>query len=86
MHNKPPFGYMRPWTTGPFFLFRASHIYAALTCLNPYAHDIYIDGIQIFSKTEAEHQAHVPLVLEVLKREKSYVCRAKSSFAQIEIN
>jgi hypothetical protein len=39
----------------------------------------------IFSKTEAEHQAHVRLVLEVLKCEKFYVCKAKSSFAQKEI-
>jgi hypothetical protein len=46
---------------------------------------VYIDDILIFSKTEAEHQAHVRLVLEVLKREKFYVCKAKSSFAQKEI-
>jgi len=42
---------------------------------------VYIDDILIFSKTEAEHQAHVRLVLDVLKREKFYVCKAKSSFA-----
>jgi hypothetical protein len=29
--------------------------------------DIYIDDILIFSKTEAKHQAHVRLVLEMLK-------------------
>jgi hypothetical protein len=46
---------------------------------------VYIDDILTFSKTEAEHQAHVRLVLEVLKREKFYVCNAKSSFAQTEI-
>ena len=46
---------------------------------------VYIDDILIFSKTEAEHQAHVRLVLEVLKREKFFVCKAKSSFAQQEI-
>jgi hypothetical protein len=46
---------------------------------------VYIDDILVFSKTEAEHQAHVRLVLEVLKREKFYVCNAKSSFAQTEI-
>jgi hypothetical protein len=46
---------------------------------------VYIDDILIFSKTEAEHQAHVRLVLEMLKREKFYVCKAKSSFAQKEI-
>jgi hypothetical protein len=46
---------------------------------------VYIENIRIFSKTEAEHQAHVRLVLEALKREKFYVCKAKSSFAQKEI-
>jgi hypothetical protein len=46
---------------------------------------VYIDDILIFSKTEAEHQAHVRLVLEVLKHEKFYVCKAKSSFAETEI-
>jgi hypothetical protein len=46
---------------------------------------VYIDDILIFSKTEAEHQAHVRLVLEVLKREKFFVCKAKSSFAQKEV-
>src|SRR6476661_4351401 len=46
---------------------------------------VYIDDILIFSKSEAEHQAHVRLVLEVLKREKFFVCKAKSSFAQQEI-
>jgi hypothetical protein len=34
---------------------------------------VYIDDILIFSKTEAEHQAHVRLVLEMLKRE-SFTC------------
>jgi hypothetical protein len=46
---------------------------------------VYIDDILIFSKSEAEHQAYVRLVLEVLKREKFYVCKAKSSFAQKEV-
>jgi hypothetical protein len=46
---------------------------------------VYIDAILIFSKSEAKHQAHVRLVLEVLKREKFYVCKAKSSFAQKEV-
>jgi hypothetical protein len=46
---------------------------------------VYIDDILIFSKAEAEHQAHVRLVLEVLKREKIFMCKATSSFAQKEI-
>jgi hypothetical protein len=46
---------------------------------------VYIDDILNFPKTEAKHQAHVHLVLEVLKREKFFVCKAKSSSAQQEI-
>jgi hypothetical protein len=46
---------------------------------------VCIDNILIFSKSEAEHQTHVRLVLEVLKRERFFVCKAKSSFAQLEI-
>jgi hypothetical protein len=47
--------------------------------------DVYIDDILTFSMTNAKHQAHVRLVLAVLKRRKFYVCKAKSSFAQSEI-
>jgi hypothetical protein len=39
---------------------------------------VYIDDILIFSKIETEHQAHVRLVLEVLKCEKLCVqCKCK---------
>jgi hypothetical protein len=56
--------------------------------LHPYIRQfvvVYIDDILIFSMSEAEHQAHVRLVLKVLKREKFFVCKAKSSFALQEI-
>jgi hypothetical protein len=46
---------------------------------------VYIDDILIFSRTEAEHKAYVRLVLKMLRHEKFYVCKAKSSFAQKEI-
>jgi hypothetical protein len=46
---------------------------------------VYVDDILIFSKTKVEHQAHVRLVLVVLKPEKFYVCKAKSNFAQKEV-
>jgi hypothetical protein len=46
---------------------------------------VYIDDILIFSRTEVEHKAHVRLVLEMLRHEKFYVCKAKSSVAQKEI-
>jgi hypothetical protein len=56
--------------------------------LHPYIRKfvvVYIDDNLFFLQSEAEHQAHVRLVLEVLKREKFYVCKAKSSFAQKEV-
>jgi hypothetical protein len=46
---------------------------------------VYIDDILIFSRTEEEHKAHVRLILDVLKREKFYVCISKSTFVAEEI-
>jgi hypothetical protein len=46
---------------------------------------VYLDNILINSRTEEEHEAHVRLVLDVLNREKFYVCKAKSTFAAEEI-
>jgi hypothetical protein len=45
---------------------------------------VYLDDILIYSWTEKEHKAHVRLVLDVLKREKYHVCKAKSTFAAEE--
>jgi hypothetical protein len=46
---------------------------------------VYLDNILIYFRTEEEHKTHVCLVLNVLKREKFYVCKAKSTFAAEEI-
>jgi hypothetical protein len=46
---------------------------------------VYVDDILIYFWTEEEHKAHIRLVLDVLKREKFYVCKAKSNFAVEEI-
>jgi hypothetical protein len=46
---------------------------------------VYLDDILIYSRTEEEYKAHIRLVLDVLKREKFYVCKAKSTFAAEEI-
>jgi hypothetical protein len=46
---------------------------------------VYLDDILIYSWTEEEHKAYVRLVLDVLRREKFYVCKVKSTFAAKEI-
>jgi hypothetical protein len=45
---------------------------------------VYLDDILIYSWTKVEHKAHVRLILDVLKREKFYVCKVKSTFAAKE--
>lgn len=45
---------------------------------------VYLDDILIHSKTAEDHQRHVRQVLEVLRRERFYVCESKSSFANSE--
>jgi hypothetical protein len=46
---------------------------------------LYLNDILIHFRTEEEHKAHVCLVLNVLKREKFYVYKAKSTFAAEKI-
>ena len=46
---------------------------------------VYLDDILIFSKSEEEHQSHVRMVLDVLRQQKFFVTKAKSKFAQTEI-
>jgi hypothetical protein len=47
---------------------------------------VYLDNILIYSWTEEEHKAHVRLIFDVLKREKFYVCKAKSTFPGKELS
>ena len=44
--------------------------------------DIYLDDIVIYSDSLEEHEAHVRLVLDILKREKLYLSRSKLHFIQ----
>src|SRR3569833_1334235 len=45
---------------------------------------VYLDDILIYSKSEDEHKRHVRVVLELLRQEKFYACKDKSSFAKTE--
>jgi hypothetical protein len=45
---------------------------------------VYLDDILIYSKSAEEHKKHVRQVLELLRSNRFYVCKAKSSFASEE--
>jgi hypothetical protein len=54
----------------------------------PYLRDfvvVYLDDILVYSKTEADHQRHLRLVLKKLREEKFYACLQKCEFAKPEI-
>jgi hypothetical protein len=42
---------------------------------------VYLDDILIYSKSAEEHKSHVRQVLELLRSNRFYVCKANSSFA-----
>ncbi|GKD92449.1 putative reverse transcriptase domain-containing protein [Tanacetum coccineum] len=44
---------------------------------------IFIDDILIYSKTKEDHEVHLKLVLELLKKEKLYAKFSKSNFSKI---
>jgi hypothetical protein len=46
---------------------------------------IYLDDVSIYLKTLADHQRHVRLVLDVLRKEKFFACKAKYDFRKTEI-
>jgi hypothetical protein len=46
---------------------------------------VYLDDILIFSKTREEHEQHVRLALEVLRKHQFYACATKSSLGKEEI-
>src|SRR6476620_5016069 len=45
---------------------------------------VYLDDILIYSKSAEEHKVHVRQVLELLRSNRFYVCKSKSSFASEE--
>ena len=47
--------------------------------------DIYLDDIVIYSDLLQEHEKHVKIVLDILKREKLYLSRHKLHFIQPEL-
>ena len=71
-----PFGL----TNAPAAFMRLMH-----TVLKPYLDEfvvVYLDDVLIYSKTEAEHIAHVNAVLSTLSQENLRVQISKCSFAQ----
>ena len=71
----------------PFGLTNAPAAFMRLmnTVLKPYLDKlfvVYVDDVQIYSKTEAEHVAHVNSVLSTLAQENLHVKISKCSFAQ----
>jgi hypothetical protein len=85
---RTPFGHFQ-WKLLPFGLSNAPATFQSVMndIFRPYLRDfvvVYLDDILIFSKTEEEHKRHVRLVLEILRKERFYVCKAKSSFNQTE--
>jgi hypothetical protein len=45
---------------------------------------VYLDDILIDSRIEEKHKAHAHVVSDIFKREKFYVCKAKSTFVAEE--
>jgi RNase H-like domain found in reverse transcriptase/Reverse transcriptase (RNA-dependent DNA polymerase)/Integrase zinc binding domain/Chromo (CHRromatin Organisation MOdifier) domain len=47
---------------------------------------VFIDDILIYSKNEKEHEKHLRLVLDVLRKERLYAKKSKCEFAKREVN
>jgi hypothetical protein len=85
---RTPFGHFQ-WKVMPFGLTNAPATFQSVMndVFRPHLRDfvvVYLDDILIYSKTEEEHQKHVQIVLDLLRKEKFYACLDKSTFAQQE--